>query len=152
MFCEKHLMKSTSYSDNINTLVISSRSIWSGETWDLISIPHSSSCTCLLALSWTQTLSSLVYLHRRLLCPERTSSDICVDIPSCPSHLYSIVTFSIRPTLTTWLKEPPSLFLHTYASSKHLLTSKVNIPSLTRLTLPLLTRTHFTRPTRCVCC
>lgn len=40
--------------------------------------------------------------------------DILVDILSCPSHLYSDIISSTRPTLTTLVKQPHSLYPHSY--------------------------------------
>lgn len=40
--------------------------------------------------------------------------DMLVDILSCPSHLYSNIISSTRPTLTTRVRQPHSLDPHAY--------------------------------------
>ena len=82
-------------------------------------------------------------------------SDMLVDILSCPSHLYSNIISSTRPTLTTLVRQPHSLDPHTYTRG-HLPQSTCqslgrHFPHLLGSLCPL-TRTHCTRPTKGVCC
>ena len=61
--------------------------------------------------------------------------DMLVDILSCPSHLYSNIISSTRPTLTTLVRQPHSLDPHAYTLG-HL--SQSTCQSLGRHFPPLL--------------
>ena len=82
---------------------------------------------------------------------------LLVDIPSCSQHLYSKVTFSVRP-LSTLVTQPPSLSPHTHTLD-HLPPStyqpvRETLPSLTRLIVMLcpFPLEHCTWQTGFVCC
>ena len=107
----------TSYlSDKINPLLTSWRPTGSGPSLDLISTSCSFSHTCLLTLPWTQTLSCPCTFGGSTAWKD-SPPNILVDIPSCPSHLYSQVTFPMRPTVHPSNTATFSVPTHLYAGS-----------------------------------
>ena len=97
------------------------------------------------------------------ICPGGSSAwrelplDLFVDIPSCSPHLYSKVTFSVRP-LSTLVTQPRSLSsdTHIWITFLRALTCLYGIHSLTyeahSHALPLPPRTLCTWLTRFVWC
>ena len=102
----------------------------------------------------THTL--LLHLHWRLLClestpPRHACGHSFTSFTSLLKYHLLHEAYTDHPSKTATYPGPTRLYSGS-PSSEHLPISRQTLPSLTRLTLPLLTRTHFTRPTRCVCC